>query len=46
MEIRLKDIQLDYNSEQRKLGGYINVVEREHLKLFTLSKEVSGSKKL
>lgn len=28
MEIRLKDIKLDYNSEQRKLGGYINVVER------------------
>lgn len=35
MEIRLKDIQLDYNSEQRKLGGYINVVERPSETLFS-----------
>lgn len=35
MEIRLKDIQLDYNSEQRKLGGYINVVERASETLYS-----------
>lgn len=35
MEIRLKDIKLDYNSEQRKLGGYINVVERPSETLFS-----------
>lgn len=35
MEIRLKDIKLDYNSEQRKLGGYINVVERASETLFS-----------
>lgn len=29
MEIRLKNIQLDFDKEQRKLGGYINVCERE-----------------
>lgn len=35
MEIRLKDIKLDYNSEQRKLGGYINVVERQSETLYS-----------
>ena len=35
MEIRLKDIKLDYNSEQRKLGGYINVVERASETLYS-----------
>lgn len=35
MEIRLKDITLDYNLEQRKLGGYINVVERPSETLFS-----------
>lgn len=35
MEIRLKDIQLDYNSEQRKIGGYINVVERASETLYS-----------
>lgn len=35
MEIRLKDIKLDYNSEQRKLGGYINVVERPSETLYS-----------
>ena len=35
MEIRLKDIKLDYNSEQRKLGGYINVVERAYETLYS-----------
>ena len=35
MEIRLKDIQLDYNLEKRKLGGYINVVERPSETLFS-----------
>ena len=35
MEIRLKDITLDYNSEQRKLGGYINVVERSSETLYS-----------
>ena len=35
MEIRLKEIKLDYNSEQRKLGGYINVVERASETLYS-----------
>ena len=35
MEIRLKDIKLDYNSERRKLGGYINVVERASETLYS-----------
>ena len=35
MEIILKDIKLDYNSEQRKLGGYINVVERQSETLYS-----------
>ena len=35
MEIRLKDIKLDYNSEQKKLGGYINVVERASETLYS-----------
>ena len=35
MEIRLKDIKLDYDSEQRKLSGYINVVERESETLYS-----------
>ena len=35
MEIRLKDIKLDYNSEQRKLGGHINVVERASETLYS-----------
>lgn len=35
MEIRLKDIKLDYNCEQRKLGGYINVVERASETLYS-----------
>ena len=35
MEIRLKDIKSDYNSEQRKLGGYINVVERASETLYS-----------
>ena len=35
MEIRLEDIKLDYNSEQRKLGGYINVVERASETLYS-----------
>ena len=28
MEIRLRDVNLEYDKEQRKIGGYINVVER------------------
>ena len=35
MEISLKAIKLDYNSEQRKLGGYINVVERASETLYS-----------
>lgn len=28
MEIRLRDVNLEYDTEQRRIGGYINVVER------------------
>lgn len=35
MEVRLKDIQLDFNGEQRKIGGYINVTERESETLYS-----------
>lgn len=35
MEIRLKDIRIDYDSEHRKIGGYINVVERPSETLFS-----------
>lgn len=35
MEVRLKDIQLDFDGEKRKLGGYINVVERQSETLYS-----------
>ena len=35
MEIRLKDVNLEYDKEQRKIGGYINVVERPSEILFS-----------
>lgn len=38
METRLKEIKLEYNSEQRKVGGYINVVERESEVLYSRSR--------
>lgn len=35
MEIRLKDIKISLDEEQRKIGGYINVVERESETLYS-----------